>query len=62
MKPWQVLFLNFTSNVVAMMCAGFAGYLAIKQIEGWGWFLICAVIAATTVQYKAHGTEVNTDN
>ncbi len=33
-------------NIVALVCVGFAGYLAIRGSDGWGWFLFCGLLCA----------------
>jgi len=35
-----------TLNLVALVCAGISGYLAVNGTEGWGWFLFAAIITS----------------
>lgn len=35
----------FFCNMTAAIACGWAGYLALHDKDGWGWFLIVAVIA-----------------
>lgn len=39
----DMLFMNVPSII---MCS-FAAYLAVKGIDGWGWFLFCGILIAT---------------
>lgn len=47
----KAVLLQITGNLVAMICAGGAVYLAIFDKPGWGWFLFVAVI--TCVWYNS---------
>lgn len=43
---------NIGVNLVALACVSIAGYMAIKGINGWGWFLGIGICAAGTVTFK----------
>jgi len=39
-------------NAVAIVCIGLAGYLAIRDVSGWGWFLVVGAMAAVVPKGK----------
>lgn len=40
------LLLNLGINLVALLCIGIAGWMASKQLDGWGWFLFVGMLCA----------------
>ena len=55
----KLMFLNISANLVALSCVGVSGYLAVHNINGWGWFLFVAF--CTTVAYKNTDKEDKSD-
>lgn len=35
------------ANIATIICVSFACYLAVKGIDGWGWFLFVGVLLGT---------------
>jgi len=50
----KYLLENLGVNLVALACVGVAGFLAVHEKSGWGWFLgsamLCAALGAVTFQ------------
>lgn len=44
----KTILLLFVHNILAILCAIAAGILAYNGIEGWGWFLVVAVLTCAT--------------
>ena len=40
----KIALMNITANLVSLSCVGCAGYLVLKDKDGWGWFLLVALI------------------
>jgi hypothetical protein len=44
--------MNFLiASIPSILCFGISGYLALKEKEGWGWFLFAGVLSLSS--YKA---------
>lgn len=41
------------ANAVAIVCAAFAGWLAVTGRDGWGWFLFAAILASVTLSERS---------
>lgn len=41
---------NLAVNAVAITCVCCAAYLAIKRVDGWGWFLLVGMLCTTTLK------------
>lgn len=39
-------------NLSALTCVIAAAHLAVNGIEGWGWFLLVAILCAGSVKFK----------
>jgi len=48
----KYLLANIGVNLAALACIGFAGYLAIHDMSGWGWFLFIGAICAGSAKIK----------
>lgn len=46
-------FANLGINLVALVCVGIAGYMAINGKDGWGWFLFLGLCCAGSVTIKS---------
>lgn len=46
--------LSFLPPII--LCTG-AVYLAANQIDGWGWFLLCAVLVKASVSYSENSDD-----
>lgn len=42
-----------SSNLVSLACVGVAGYLAVNDKNGWGWFLFIALVCSGTVSLNS---------
>lgn len=40
------------ANVISLACVGGAIALAVNGRDGWGWFLLVAVLAANTLKIR----------
>jgi len=38
------------ANTVAIISVSFAGYMAVNDKSGWGWFLVIGILACCTVK------------
>lgn len=47
----KYILANLGVNLVALACVGFAGYLAINNKEGWGWFLFVGILTAASATF-----------
>ena len=49
----KYMLANLGVNLVALACVGVAGYLAVNDKNGWGWFLFIALLCAGSVTFKS---------
>ena len=40
------------ANVPSMLCVGVSAFLAVSEIDGWGWFLFGALCMFVTVRTR----------
>lgn len=52
MIPWNSIVMQLVINVTSLTCIGVAGWLAMNDKPGWGWFLFAGVITAATMKMK----------
>ena len=48
----KYILANIGVNLVALACVGVAGYLAINDKQGWGWFLFAGMGCAGSVSFN----------
>jgi hypothetical protein len=48
----KYLGLLFIGILVPLICIIIAGIMAIKGIDGWGWFIFASVVTARGFSYK----------
>ena len=48
----KYILANIGVNLVALACVGVAGYLAINDKNGWGWFLFAGMGCAGSVSFN----------
>lgn len=53
----QVFLVRLMLISIPLSLILFAGYLASKQMDGWGWFLFAGVVLAGGLQFHSDSSE-----
>jgi hypothetical protein len=48
----KAIILILVANLISIISSCIAGYMALKNIEGWDWFLFIAVICSQSIKAK----------
>jgi hypothetical protein len=54
----KLILLTIAANLVSLTAIAFAGYLALHDIAGWGWFLFIGACCMTSIKASSNSNDL----